>query len=161
MNGDGRVLQAVLIKVKPGKESEVRKWLRRKTASDPKSRRCESAVGAAGECPIMASDRMDAAEKEVGIARGWPCEKMRVLASAYMTGPFDFLLVAVVPDCSTQEQFLVNCLRGGELRDHITDTQTLSGLTHYCCRIDVEEDQKEESQTAVGDQPILEATEQE
>jgi hypothetical protein len=56
---------------------------------------------------------------------------MHVLAIAYLMGPFDFLLAVRMQDCELIEQFLVNCLRAGEIGEYVSDTQTLGGLVYY------------------------------
>jgi len=134
MNLKMNTLAATLIKVKLGSEENVGEWLRRKTFSPITSRYCRKTEPAAQDCALCPDKELrKKAEERTGIfaTQKLPCEDMKVLGIGYVTGPFDFLFVAEASDSAVIEQFVVKCLRSGEISKHITDTQTLSGLVSY------------------------------
>ena len=125
------ILQAVLVKVVPGTEHDVRAWLLTKANRDKGARHCLKGPVSGQRCKLCSDEELQKpALRDKGLAL--PCEEMEVVAIAYLTGPFDFLLVARVPDCATVETFLVDCLRCWEASSWISDTQTLTGVIHFC-----------------------------
>lgn len=128
------VLQAVLIKVNRGSEKKVREWLTAKAAADPQKRHCTQTDQTDKNCKFLpdAQLKLKKEDREASYQkRTLPCEHMDVLAVSYLTGPFDFILVACVPDCAMEERFLVDCLRSWAIQEHIADTQTLTGLVYH------------------------------
>lgn len=134
MDEERNVLQAVLIKVRVGSEAAVKDWLLRKCARDTDDRYCLATREHRRRC-VLCSDTqlLKGLGKRTGKARSavLPCEHMTVLAVSYLTGPFDFMFVARVPDCAVEEKFLVRCLRSWSIADDIVDTQTLTGLVYH------------------------------
>jgi hypothetical protein len=103
----------VLIKVQKGQEKNVKEWLIRKTKSPGESGKycpdpeCVHGIKAGNDGKI--------------------CDKMQTLALAVIGGSYDLALVASVPDILVIENFIIDCLRNGEVGESITDTHSLYG----------------------------------
>lgn len=127
-------LAAILIKVKPGSEKEVKEWLFRKTAKSKNDRHCIKRFDGKDICKLCPDKELKKTpEKRSGSLKGkfLPCENLEVLVLSYILGPFDFLFVIRLPNNEMIEKFLIECLRAGEISKLISDTQTLGGLIYY------------------------------
>lgn len=108
-----KTFATVLIKVNSGGEREVRDWLARKRdATTPTEKYCLE-----GTCHHVAAckegDRT--------------CDRLKVLALAAIGGSYDFAMVAAIPDIQVIEEFIIDCLRNGQLGKSIMDTHSLYG----------------------------------
>ena len=116
---------AILVKVKVGAERDVKKWLIAKMDPAKTNRHCKREPR---NCLFCTNEELEKPpEEREGIRL--PCENFEVKSLAYLAGPFDFALVATMPDVNIIEDFLVDCLRGWEIGGYVLDTQTLTGVT--------------------------------
>ena len=118
-------MATVLIKVKVGSENYVKNWLVSKMENDRLNRHCNKAPR---NCALCTNEELEKSPEDRNDKK-LPCEHLEIKVLAYLSGPFDFALVSTMVDVNIIEDFLVKCLRGWEIKDHILDTQTLTGIT--------------------------------
>ena len=124
------VLAIVFIKSVSGREHDVRGWMQQKSAA---KRYC--VTGRDGiRCAFCGNEELEGrlvGEVVAEESQKVPCEAIEVLVSAYITGPFDFVLVLRAQQLETVEHFVVSCIRGWELAGKVSDTQTVTGVLHF------------------------------